>query len=134
MSNEKDVGFYAIPLTVDIEEVRKGLSDDVLLNKAIKYYTGQLAADGVEVWSIEKNMAVTERGYFVALYEKEEKENEVSEEKSLTEKYIDLCERTVAHLISLIYDNKLGTYFDKQVLEDAKKIRLIHSKRKNGDK
>lgn len=44
----KEIGFYTIPLKHDIEEVRKGLSDDPLLQDAIIYHSDQLAEEDIE--------------------------------------------------------------------------------------
>lgn len=69
-------------------------------------------------------MIVTEVGYKVAMY-KEDKE-----ESSITNQYIDMCEKTISHLITLIFTKKLEKNFSSKVLKDAIKIRNINIKRK----
>ena len=69
-------------------------------------------------------MIVTEAGYKVAIY-KEDKE-----EASITNQYMDLCERVVSHLVTLIETRKLTQHFSKDVLEKANVIKGIHVKRK----
>lgn len=117
----KDIGFYTIPLKHPIEEVRKGLSDDELLHDAIVYYVDQLAEKDIETWLIEKNMAVTEDGYKIALPKKEE--------TPIIDKYMDLCEKTIVHLMTLIGEKNLAKYFAPDELKVAREIIKIHKSR-----
>lgn len=67
---EKVVLFYKAPLSNKYEDVEKAMIDDPILNNEIKYRSKELAKENIETFKIEKNVIVTEKGYYIALYEK----------------------------------------------------------------
>ena len=67
---EKVVLFYKAPLSNKYEDVEKALIDDPILNNEIKLRSQQLAKENIETFKIDKNILVTEKGYYIAIYEK----------------------------------------------------------------
>jgi len=60
------VAFFKVPLQVKYEALADVLDDNPLIADALSYYLADLPRE-VEVWKIEKNIAVTELGYFIAM-------------------------------------------------------------------
>ena len=114
-----------LPLTTSFDEVKKMTIEEDTLNKAIQDYSSKLAEQDIETWVIEHNMIVTEKGYYIALFAEEEQDFNNNKDK-----YIELCERTVKHLIGIIIKRKLHENFDRGVLNDALLIknRMLNQK------
>lgn len=68
-ASKRSVVFYSTELSVPYDEVKQEiLIKDEFLNKAITHYAAELAKEGIEVWSIEDNIIVTESGYKFCIY------------------------------------------------------------------
>jgi len=52
------------------ENVIKSLSDDKYLIENINKYRKVLESDNIDIFKQENNILVTEKGYFLAIYEK----------------------------------------------------------------
>jgi 5'(3')-deoxyribonucleotidase len=116
-----NIDIYKIPLGIPIDDVRRGLIKDERLEANIIQFADELKEEDVETWIYEKNMIVTENGYYVSVYR---------EEISNDTKYIELCERTIKHLIGIIQVKQLQSHFNPEVLKDAYTIKNIHTNKK----
>ena len=68
-ASKSSVVFYSTELSVPYDEVKQEiLTKDEFLNKAISRYATELTKEGIEVWSIEDNIIVTESGYKFCIY------------------------------------------------------------------
>ena len=71
-SKEVTILFYSIPLHVELDKMELVLSPDKVLNEAVIEYSKQLAAQDIETFKTDRNMIITEGGYKIAVYGKEE--------------------------------------------------------------
>jgi hypothetical protein len=67
--------FYTLPLSISYEEIQKHLTDHPALDEAIKYYVDRLLLEKqIETFKIDRNLAITEVGYMLAIPEEWTKE------------------------------------------------------------
>lgn len=60
-----------IPLSVDKSEVLKMASNEESLVQAIKNYAEELQSNKIEIFHSQFNILITEKGYYLAFYEKD---------------------------------------------------------------
>ena len=69
---EKTIAITYCPLEIGIEEALKiVVKDDEYLNNAINITREKKTGEGVEIFSQNHNMIITEEGYYFAFYVKE---------------------------------------------------------------
>ena len=70
--NRVIIAFFKVPLKIKYEALEDVIDKNQLLHEALIQYMQEFANDGIEVWKIENNIAVTELGYYVALEQTKE--------------------------------------------------------------
>ena len=69
------VAFFKVNLKIPYEQLLELRIIDETLNLAITEYARELEEDGLEIWKIEDNIAITDGGYYVALENTQEIED-----------------------------------------------------------
>lgn len=60
------VAFFKVPLKVKYEALADVMDEKALVGDALMQYLQEFPSD-VEIWKVEKNIAVTELGYIIAM-------------------------------------------------------------------
>lgn len=62
---------YCFPLNTEkvaVTAIREFMEEDKELEEYITTYSEMLKKDDIETWERDKNMIVTEKGYYIAVY------------------------------------------------------------------